>query len=169
MPSRLKQYISHTLRPLLIRLLRWTEKSGPLPGPRASVFFHREVHVPTWVVGLTVWIMLTGVLFSEVGPGWGPFIAVAILTTGLVGLFRLFIHHDHPDLVHDDDAIALVGVLVVGSVLGMEVWFHTGGRSPYAMPLSAVSLLVTVLVDLGWGVVWACVFPCFFGVGSRFR
>jgi hypothetical protein len=74
MPSRFKQYVSHTLRPLLIRLLRWTERSGPLPGPRTSVFFHREVHVPTLGGGGGgVGFMLTAVLFLEVGPGWGAF------------------------------------------------------------------------------------------------
>ncbi len=168
MPSRFKQYVSHTLRPLLIRLLRWTEKSGPLPGPRTSLFLHREVHVPIWVVGLVVWVLLTAVLFSEVGPGWGAFAAVAILATGLVGLFRLFIHHDHPDLVHDDDAIALVGVLVVGAVLGMEAWFHTGGFSPYGMPLSAVSVLVTVLLHPRVGVVLTLVLALLFGILNSF-
>ncbi|MBK8575507.1 MAG: HDIG domain-containing protein [Elusimicrobia bacterium] len=168
MPSRFKQYVSHTLRPLLIRLLRWTERSGPLPGPRSSVFFHREVHVPTWVVGAGVWGMLTAVLFLELGPGWGALISVAILTTGLVGLFRLFIHHDHPELVHDDDAIALVGVLVVAAVLGMNLWFHTGGLVPYGMPLSAVSILVTVLLHPRVGVVLTLVLALLFGILNSF-
>lgn len=168
MPNRFKQYVSHTLRPLLIRLLRWTEKSGPLPGPRNAVFLHREVHVPTWVVGFVVWVLLTAVLFLELGPGWRAFVAVSILTTSLVGLFRLFIHHDHPELVHDDDAIALVGVLVVAAVLAMELWFHTGGLSPYGMPLAAVSILVTVLLHPRVGVVLTLVSALLFGILNSF-
>jgi putative nucleotidyltransferase with HDIG domain len=169
MPNKtFKQFVGHTLRPILIGLLRWTEKSGPLPGPRSSVFLHREVHVPTWGVGIAVWVLLSAVLFLEVGPGWGAFVSVAILTTGLVALFRFFIHHDHPELVHDDDAIALVGVLVVSAVLGMDVWFHTGGLSPYGMPLSAVSILVTVLLHPRVGVVLTLVLSLLFGILNSF-
>ncbi|MBL8023684.1 MAG: HDIG domain-containing protein [Elusimicrobia bacterium] len=160
--------MSHTLRPFLIRLLRWTEKSGPLPGPRASVFLHREVHVPTWVVGLTVWVLLTGVLFLELGPGFSALAAVLILTTALVALFRLFLRYDHPDLFHDDDAIALVGVLVVATVLGMELWFRHGAFSPYGMPLSAVSILVTILLHPRIGVVLTLVLALLFGILNSF-
>jgi hypothetical protein len=168
MASYLTKFVSHSLRPVLIRLLRWTERSGSLPGSRAAVFLHREVHVPTWVVGLSVWVMLTGVLFLELGPGWSALLAVMILTTSLVALFRLFLRHDHPELLRDDDAIALVGVLVVGAVLGMELWFRHGGLSPYGMPLSAASILVTVLLHPRVGVVLTLVLALLFGILNSF-
>lgn len=168
MPNLFHQFVSHSLRPFLLRLLHWTEKSGPLPGPRTSLFLHREVHVPTWLVALTVWAMLSAVLFSELGPGFRALVAVLLLTTGLVGLFRLFIRHDHPELYHDDDAIALVGILVVGAVLGMELWFRQGWVSPYGMPLAAVSILVTVLIHPRIGVVLTLVLALLFGLLNAF-
>jgi membrane-associated HD superfamily phosphohydrolase len=112
--------------------------------------------------------MLSAVLFSELGPGVPALVAVLILTTGLVGLFRLFIRHDHPELYHDDDAIALVGILVVGAVLGMELWFRQGWVSPYGMPLAAVSILVTVLIHPRIGVVLTLVLALLFGLLNSF-
>jgi putative nucleotidyltransferase with HDIG domain len=166
--SLIQQFLGHVLRPVLVRLLRWTERTGPLSSPRTSVFLHREIHVPTPVVGVAVWVLLSAVLFMELGPGIGPLTAVLILTTGLVVLFRLYLRHDHPELVHDDDAVALIGVLVVSAALGMDLWFHQINLSPFGFPLAAVSVLVTVLLHARMGVVLTLVLSLLFGILNGF-
>ncbi len=172
MSNLFTQFLSHTLRPFLLRLLRWTERSGPLSVPRSSLFLHREVHVPTWAVALAVWIMLSFVLFLKIGPGWPEAAAVFILSLALLILFVLYIRFDHPELMHDEDAVALLGVLVVGSVLAMELWFDASGRhpwiSPYGFPLPAVGILAAVLLHPRLAVVTTVVLSLVFGILSGF-
>ncbi len=170
--NRFKRFVGHSLRPVLIRLLRWTEKSGPLPPPRASLFLHREVRVPPAAVAVAVWSMLSAVLFAEVGPGWRPLAAVLILTTALIAFFHLYLRHDHPELARDEDAVALLGVLLVASALGMGLWFgasrHHAWVSPYGFPLAAVSILAAVLLHPRVAVVLTLVLSLLFGILSAF-
>ena len=97
-----------------------------------------------------MWAMLSAVLFLEIGPGWSQALAVLILSTALIALFSLYLRFDHPDLAQDEDAVAFLGVLIVGSVLGMELWFdaaqHFPWISPFGFPLPLVGLLAAILL-----------------------
>jgi putative nucleotidyltransferase with HDIG domain len=166
------QFVSHTLRPLLLRLLRWTERSGPLSAPRSSLFLHREIHVPVWAVGAVVWVMLSTVLFLEIGPGWPQAAAVLILSTALIALFGLYLRFDHPELAQDEDAVAFLGVLIVGSVLGMELWFdavqHFSWISPFGFPLPLAGLLAAILLHPRLAVISTVVLSLVFGILNGF-
>lgn len=172
MPSLFKQFVSHKVRPFLLKLLQWTERSGPLSAPRASMFLEREIHVPPSVVAAVVWAFLNLVLMSELGWGWRPFGAVLILTSALLGLFAFYLRQDHPEIVKDADAVALLGVLTVAAVLGMALWFDwargNGRVSPYGLPLAAVSVLTAILLHPRIAVVLTLVLSLMFGILNAF-
>jgi putative nucleotidyltransferase with HDIG domain len=172
MPNFLKTLINRFLRPFLLRLLHWTERSGPLSGPRAGVFLEREIHIPPGVVAFVVGVFLTLVLVSELGWGARPLGAALILTGALVFLFALYLRQDHPDIIKNADAVALLGVLTVAGVLGTEVWLDWARRqtwvSPYGLPLAGVSVLTAVLLHPRVAVVLTLVLSLVFGLLNAF-
>ncbi|MBK6880917.1 MAG: HDIG domain-containing protein [Elusimicrobia bacterium] len=172
MPNFLKTLINRFLRPFLLRLLHWTERSGPLSGPRAGVFLEREIHIPPGVVAFVVGVFLTLVLVSELGWGARPLGAALILTGALVFLFSLYLRQDHPDIIKNADAVALLGVLTVAGVLGTEVWLDWARRqtwvSPYGLPLAGVSVLTAVLLHPRVAVVLTLVLSLVFGLLNAF-
>jgi putative nucleotidyltransferase with HDIG domain len=172
MPSLFKQLVNRVLRPFLLRLLHWTERTSPLSGPRSSMFLEREIHIPPGVVALVVGVFLTLALVSELGWGPRPLGAALILTGALVFLFALYLRQDHPDIIKDADAVALLGVLTVAGVLGTEVWLDWARRqvwvSPYGLPLAGISVLTAVLLHPRVAVVLTLVLSLVFGLLNAF-
>jgi cyclic-di-AMP phosphodiesterase PgpH len=143
------------LRRLLIRLLSWTEK-GAAPaagGPRSRTIslWKRDIHVPVWLVALVVSVFLFLVLLLEIGAGWSNAAAMFLFTAALAGLFIFYFKHDQPHMLHDDEAVALLGVLMVGGVGLIELWTGAAARfswlAPHGVPLAAAPILTSILLS----------------------
>lgn len=172
MPSFFRSFVRETVRPFLLRLLSWTEHRETVSALRSPDVLKQEIRLPIAGVSATVWVLLTVVLFLKIGPGWGAAAAVLILSTALLVLFSLYIRLDHPDLRRDEDAVALLGVLVVAGVLAMELWSDAAGRStwlsPYSFPLPAVGLLVAILLHPRLAAITTVALSLLFGIFNGF-
>jgi cyclic-di-AMP phosphodiesterase PgpH len=166
----LNRYLRHPLRRALLQVLAWIETSAPPRTPRtpAISFWRRDVHLPTWLVAALVWIILFGALFLELGLGWNRVLGLFLLTGMTMALFVVYIRHEHPDILHDDEAVMLLGVLTVGSVVLMKLWITLSHSyrlvSPVSIPLASASLLTALLLKARLAIVFTVALSLIFGV-----
>ncbi|HOW27733.1 MAG TPA: HDIG domain-containing protein [Elusimicrobiota bacterium] len=169
----LRKIIRQKLRTFLLWALRWTEtaqedtiRTSQLP------LLKREIHIPTGLVALLVWVTLFGVLFLDLGPGWVNTLALFLFTAILMSLFLFYIKHDQPALLNDDDGILLLGILAVGSVLFMQGWNEISRTyvwiSPYGVPLAATSILAALLLHPRLAIILGIVLALIMGVTNDF-
>jgi putative nucleotidyltransferase with HDIG domain len=118
-------------------------------------------------VVLVVWVLIFIALYQELGRGMAEALAVFLLTGFLIGSFALYVRFEQPQLLKDEDAVALFGVLVAGGLWGLEFWLETAKHmrwmSPYGAPVATVPLLATVLLKPRLGAVAGMALAFLFG------
>ncbi|MBD3271758.1 MAG: hypothetical protein GF384_04370 [Elusimicrobia bacterium] len=143
-------------RIILLRLLIWTQKqeTKPTSSRKSSEnILLREVHVPTYMVAIVSSLALFVVLFFEVGLDPYKIIGLVLFIILIVTFFRYYIIYNHPDLVGDDDAMTLIGVVTILMVLGARNIKIAGDLptfewlSGYLTPVAASSMLITILLN----------------------
>jgi len=75
-----------------------------------------------------------------------------LLAALVVALLLAWVWRYRPEFWHRDNALLLVGLLLVGAVLALKL---TAGRSvmPFFIPIATVGLLLTILLDSGAAIV----------------
>ncbi len=168
-------FLRRAFRNLLLKALSWTESpsaAGQVPRAQKTPLLHREIRVSTGLVAAVVWAMLFIVLFTELGPGWDKALALLLFTGLILALFAFYFRHDHPQLLHDEEAVALLGVLALGGVWLVELWCEMGRLfpwiSPYGLPLAATSILTALLIQPRLAIILTVVLSLIFGVINGF-
>lgn len=161
------------LRGALIRLLSLVEeRPSSAISARRETFLGRDVRVPTRLVAFTLSVMLLVVLYQELGPGLGKAAAIAILTGLVAALFGFYLKRDQPELLEDEEAVSLLGVILIITVWAMELWVEASRMeprlSPLGMPVAAASILVAMLLSARLAVIVAVVLSVLYGVINNF-
>jgi hypothetical protein len=88
-----------------------------------------------------------------------------LLAALLVGLLLAWVWRYRPEFWHRDNALLLVGLLLIVATLGLKL---TAGRSimPFFVPIGAVGMLLTILLDSGAAIVLAAVLGVLAGAVS---
>ncbi|HRY28743.1 MAG TPA: HDIG domain-containing protein [Elusimicrobiota bacterium] len=166
------RYLSTPLRHVLLRILSWTEKHSETPRLQRVPLLKREVRISTGWVALLVWAMLLVVLLFQFGLEWQNAVAVFLFTGMIMVLFIFYFRHDHPEILHDEEAVMLLGVLAVGSVLMIQLWFQIVRSlpwvSPFGMPLAVTSILTVLLLQPRLAIILTTVLSLLFGVIDNF-
>jgi hypothetical protein len=159
------------IKPALLRLLIWTEKA---PAERASIipkvsFWNREIHIPALVIVSINAVLILLSLALEIGPSRVKLAGLLIFLAVLFYLFIGYIKRFVPEVVQDNDAAMLLGILVCASVFLMEIPRSLNMLSPYFVPIAGVVLLTALLLGTNAGIVMAVVLPLVAGVLYDFR
>lgn len=168
--SFIGKYVRQPLRQLLLRALFWTEHESEEIRTRLQKIplLQREVRIPTGGVALLVGVMLFSVLFLHVGPGWQNALALLMFTAMVMALFIFYFRHDHPEVMHDEEAVMLLGLLAVGSVWVIGLWWQMAQIyewvSPFGIPLPAESILTALLLQPRLAIILTMVLSLLFGV-----
>jgi cyclic-di-AMP phosphodiesterase PgpH len=166
----LGKYVRQPFRHFLLKALAWTEQETQQARTRLQKvpFLQREVRIPTGGVAALVWVMLFSVLFLHVGPGWQNALALLLFTGMVMTLFIFYFRHDHPEILHDEEAVMLLGLLAVGSVWMIGLWWQMAQSyawfSPFGIPLAAASILTALLLQARLAIILTMVLSLLFGV-----
>ncbi len=162
------------LRQALLKVLSWIEPRpvSSSPAARREPLLLRDVRVPTELVGFTLWAMIFIVLYEELGPGLGRAVAVGLLTILVMGFFFIYLKRDQPEILDDEEAVSLLGVILFGAVCVMELWAEVSRLVPrissLGVPIAAASVLVSLLLSARLGVIVAVALSLLYGVIDRF-
>ena len=156
-------------RRLLQTLLAWiTQLEGKSPRKEKASFMTREVHVPTPVVAAGVGLVLFFILVPETGLVFTRMLVLVGLLALLVFFFVIYFRYDLPQFVNDDEAVFLTGVCVVSGVLLIELG-RAIPRIPFvAIPLGAIAILVTLLLNMRLALVINMTLALIAGVLNQF-
>ncbi len=145
--NRFADFLRETLRKTLMRILILTEKSS---AQKTSVredesVLKRDIHIPPAVVAVLGSFFLYGLLLLEVGNSWPMALSLAIFVLVVLGLFTFYLKHDFPKLIADDEAMMLLGTIIIlfAAMIGaLKRW----PVSFYLTPLPAASILAALLL-----------------------
>lgn len=161
------------LRGFLLRAIAWTESPAPAaPSARKIPWHRREIRVPPAAVAAILWALLFSVLRMELGGGWARGVAILTLTGLVLAFFLIYLRRDHPELLRDEEAVTLLGGLLVGSVLVMTLWVEAARAWPrvssLGVPIAAAAMLTAILLSARLAVVTAVALGFLYGIINRF-
>ena len=98
---------------------------------------------------------------------------IRTLACGLVAaLFGFYLKRDQPELLEDEEAVSLLGVILIITVWAMELWVEAARMAPrlstLGMPVAAASILVAMLLSARLAVIVAVVLSVLYGVINNF-
>ena len=161
------------LRSFLQRCVDALEKAEP-PSSRLTPrsWYQIEYHFHPVVVALTSLLLLFGVLCWGVTLSLPQAIAYGAFSILLVVLFAYYHINDHPSLAKNDDAMALLAVVFMATLILIKIVAFYSKRfswlSPYLTPVAVAPLVATLLLHPRLGVVLAFVNAIVFGLINNF-
>ncbi len=137
------------LKRLLQSLLSWINQvEGANPRKEKRTFLSRDVHVPTPLVAAGAAAVLFFVLVPEIGLNLPHVLSLMGLLALLVFFFVVYFRYDLPQFINDDEAVFLTGLCVVLGVILVEIGRASPRFSALAVPVGAISIVVTLLLHI---------------------
>lgn len=128
----------------------------------------RRVRVPAGLVTLVCAVIVFFGLLPWLGISASRLWALLVLLAMSVGFFVVYCRYDMPDLVRDDEAVFLTGFLAVFGVFLLELGRIFQGFPSFGVPLAAVSMLATMLLNVRLAVVLTMLLALLAGVINGF-
>lgn len=173
------------IRKLLQYLLHLTEvpaRDGAVLRGGKQKFWQKEIQLPPYLVALICVTVFFIILILEIGLSWFKIIGLVLFLIMILIFFTIYLKSEHSELLADSEAMMLLGLIFISSVLFMQLskeWF-----SPLAMPLATfviltglllsrrlslivgiiLSLIIATLNDLSLEVFYVHLFSAFMGV-----
>ena len=153
------------LKRMLQSMLDWIHRAEDL-SPRRKVpsLLARQIHVPTPIVTVGAALVLFVMLLPQVGFTLSRISALAGLIAVLALFFVLYVRADLPQFVNDDEAVFLIGLLMVLGVGIVELCQHFEDFSSYGVPVGAITILATLLLHIRLGFLIGVMLSLFCGV-----
>jgi len=162
--------IKDLIKKILLRLLIWTEKKPPTPVLRdKSSFFNREVHLPVSVIVTVNMFIVFASLVLEIGPEPKKLIGLFLFLVVSFCIFILFFSKYLKEILNDNDAIMLFGILFCISLLLIETGKSVSGISPFLIPISGMCLLVSLLLGENTGILFSVSISFICGILYQFK
>ncbi|MFH1714965.1 MAG: HDIG domain-containing metalloprotein [Elusimicrobiota bacterium] len=137
--------VKYFIRKMLILFLHKLGRARKKAVRKDVSIFHREIHIPIWFVATVIYLLFFGVLILELMSNYELIIAVSLLLTLCTFFAIYFLKKYVPKLLHCDDSITLIGlILLVSTLLILVVKNHN--LPPLITPLPAGTMLITILL-----------------------
>ena len=127
---------------------------------------HREIHLHSSVVAGVGILAFFVIMLFEVGFSWLKILGLAMFLAMMFYFFVRYLRRFHREMLADNEAIMLLGLIFVGAVIFMQlakVWV-----SPLATPLAAFSILVGLLLSRNLAFVTGILLSLIIGVLNDF-
>lgn len=140
------RFIREPLRKILMRVLISTEKkSEKTVLTRQDSILQKDIHIPPFLVAILSSSFLLIVFLFQMGWSANSFISLSIFVLLTLSLFIFYLKRDLPKLAQDDEAIMLLGTLLILFVLIIGV-LRRWPVSFYLTPIPTACILTTLLL-----------------------
>jgi putative nucleotidyltransferase with HDIG domain len=168
------RFLREPLRKVLLRVLIITEKKSekkPMLARKENIL-HKDIHVPPVLVLAVSAFSLWVVLLFGLGRSYRSAGSLLIYVCLVIALFVFYLKRDFPKLIHDDEAMMLLGtltilfILIIGSLRRWNLPFYLA-PIPAASILSCVllhprlSIVLTMILSMVLGMMYDFSFHCF--------
>ncbi|MCB4756702.1 MAG: HDIG domain-containing protein [Elusimicrobia bacterium] len=168
-----KEAVIHFLRNLMTqglqKLSHWEQKP---PRARKRPWYRPEIHVPPLIVGIISTLIIFIALIYNLEPSTRQILALFTFVIILMSLFVYYLIRDHSDLAKNDDAMALLSVTMIFTLIWVVGLAHGSKRhptiSPYLTPVSFAPLVTALLLHPRLGMVVAFVTALISGIVNYF-
>ena len=163
--------IKDIARRILLRMLIWTEKkTGPAVRHKFPVW-SREVHFSPLLTICIVTVLIFSMLIIEIEPTIPAMLGLVLFFAVVLAAFIVYVKKESPELAKDNDAMMLLGLIAILSVMAIEVVKSLPSVSSFLVPISAMTVLTLMLLNRHIAVILAVSmsFICVMVNGFRFE
>ena len=131
----------------LIKIIKFLSKpKKPVFKIKDNNVFSKEMHIPTWVVGLFIYLVLVCIFLYEFGLSFKIFVAVNLMLGGIGFFVAYFLKKYAPEVLECDDSIALIGLVLIIFIF-ITLIIRNSGRGHFIMtPLPAATMLLNIFL-----------------------
>lgn len=161
--------VKHGIRDILLKLVKWLEKDADTSAVTrggGENLLRKEIQLPPFVVAGAAILAFFVVLLFEIGLSWIKITGLLMFLTMMFVFLLIYLNKEQKEMIADNEAIMLLGVLFVSAVLFMQlskVW-----ASPLATPLAAFTMLTGLLLSRNLAFIAAIMLCLILGVLSDF-
>lgn len=157
-----------SLKKVLRECLHYLDTGAPKPRLRAGKgFLKQDIQIPIGLLAVLTHLTLIAMMVLAIGPDWRNVLGCVISVSMLMTLVVIYIRRDIPALSRDDDGLTLLGLLSIISILAMGACVAFGIH-PFAVPTSAIAILVSLLISPRLAIITSLIFSMFLGMLYRF-
>jgi len=139
--------IKELIKRIVLKVLAWVEKK-PTPIVTEEIpFWYREVRLPLSFIIITTGVFILLVLAIEIGPSPEKILSIIILLILTTVLFITYMKRIDSELSKDNDAMMLLGLLLILTVLFIESVKSIPEASPYIVPIAGMAILASLLLS----------------------
>jgi putative nucleotidyltransferase with HDIG domain len=117
-------FLKKAARNVLLKLLEQLDNDAEATAvtrARGGAFLQKEIRLPGFVVAGVGILAFFVVLIFEIGLSWLKIIGLAVFLAMMFFFFFRYLRRFHAELLADDEAIMLLGLVFVGAVLFMQL------------------------------------------------
>jgi cyclic-di-AMP phosphodiesterase PgpH len=134
------------LRRALVALLALTEKKSKPVVREKLPFWSREVHFPSLLIVFITFLLIFVMLMLEMGPTARGILGLFVFLAVGFYAFITFLKKTAPELTTDNDAMMLLSLIAILSVMAFEVVKSIPSLSLFLVPISGMALLTSLLL-----------------------
>ncbi|MCL2390135.1 MAG: HDIG domain-containing protein [Endomicrobia bacterium] len=131
--------------------------------------FLNEIRIPVFIsIGITI-IIIYFMFVMGLGANYRTLLSVAIFTAAIIVFFALNTHKEEKDILSDNNAVVLMCLIFIISVLTLQLSVYEKSLSPFIFPASAFALMASMLLSPRIGLLYALILSIYAGLLSNMR
>ncbi len=132
---------------LLLKIVQYLNKNTQKKYKiRKENIFTKDIHLPTWVVGIFIFLTLILIFVYEFGFFHKTFFGILFLIT-IFSFFTIYFFKKHDkELLNCDDSVVLIGLILISFIFIILICRNTAKINFLATPLSAATMLLNMFL-----------------------
>jgi len=139
--------IREVLRKILLMLLNWLEKKPKIIKSDKRPFWSKEIHLSTQFIIIISIFFIFFTLMIELEPSLNNLIGLLISISVGIWIFIKLLKTGSPELVKDNDAMMLLSLIIIISIIGIYIIKPIHELSAFLTPIAGMVLLTALLLD----------------------
>ena len=164
----LDRFLREPFRKVLMRFLILTEKKNKKPvTSRHDTLLQMDIHIPPFLVAAGCVTSLILIFLFHFGWYGSTFVSTTLFVLLVLVFFVIYLQNEFPELVKDDEAMMLLGTLIVfftTVIVSLKIW----NFSFYLTPLAAASILAALLLHFRIAIILTLTLTLFFSIVNGF-
>ncbi|MCP4482349.1 MAG: HDIG domain-containing protein [bacterium] len=113
---------------------------------RKESYFAKDFHVPIWLIGILLYLILIVILVVALGVTLNNFIVITITMSAVMFFGVYFFKKYAPDILECDDSLSLVGLTIISFLVSIIIVKHSGRAHFLVTPLPAAAMILNILL-----------------------
>ncbi|MDR0676689.1 MAG: HDIG domain-containing protein [Elusimicrobiota bacterium] len=130
---------------ILLTIIKFINRTGHIKNiSKKENWWNKKIQIPTWIIGIFLYIVLVVIFVYEFGISYEMFIGINFFVFICMFLSIYFLGQYKKEIIEDDDAISLIGLVLVIFIFLIIIIRNSGITYFLLTPLPACSMILNI-------------------------